>query len=88
MTPSEFFVPLDNTDTPYAKLCERLRGLDASSFEKVEIFAWCLNTVPDETDLLRQMRNSFPTKSNQNWLQFRKATVLGCFFNFMWYTYS
>ena len=25
MTPSEFFAPLDNTETPYAKLCERLR---------------------------------------------------------------
>ena len=38
MTPSEFFAPLDNTETPYAKLCERLRRLDASSFEKVAIF--------------------------------------------------
>ncbi len=38
MTPSEFFAPLDPTETPYAQLCQRLRGLDASSFEKVEIF--------------------------------------------------
>lgn len=38
MTPSEFFAPLDSTETPYAQLCQRLRQLDASSFEKVEIF--------------------------------------------------
>lgn len=38
MTPSEFFAPLDNADTPYAQLCQRLRNLDASGFEKVDTF--------------------------------------------------
>lgn len=38
MTPSEFFAPLDSAETPYARLCERLRGLDPADFEKVEVF--------------------------------------------------
>lgn len=38
MTPAEFFAPLEPTNTPYAKLCERLRGLDDSDLEKVDTF--------------------------------------------------
>lgn len=38
LSPSEFFAPLDANDTPYKKLCERLRELDDSDLEKVEIF--------------------------------------------------
>lgn len=38
MTPSEFFSPLDDKDTPYSKLCERLRDLDAADLEKVNTF--------------------------------------------------
>ena len=38
ITPSEFFAPMDKSDTPYARLCERLRGLASTDFEKVEIF--------------------------------------------------
>lgn len=36
MTPAEFFVPMENKDTPYKKLCERLRELDAVDLEKVD----------------------------------------------------
>jgi transcriptional regulator with XRE-family HTH domain len=35
MTPSEFFSPMEPADTPYALLCERLRGLDEADLEKV-----------------------------------------------------
>jgi len=38
MTPSEFFSPLDDKDTPYSKLCERLRDLDDTDLEKVDTF--------------------------------------------------
>ncbi len=38
MSPSEFFAPLDDTDTPYSKLCEKLRGLDDADLEKVDTF--------------------------------------------------
>ncbi len=38
MTPSEFFAPLDDKDTPYSKLCEKLRGLDDADLEKVDTF--------------------------------------------------
>jgi len=31
----EFFVPLEQTDTPYAMLCERLRGLGDDDISKV-----------------------------------------------------
>ena len=31
----EFFAPLERSDTPYAKLCERLRGMDDGELEKV-----------------------------------------------------
>jgi transcriptional regulator with XRE-family HTH domain len=38
MTPSEFFSPMEPSDTPYAILCERLRGLDDTDLEKVNTF--------------------------------------------------
>ena len=48
MTPSEFFAPIDHTETPYVNLCERLRNLDSSSFEKVEIFVGWLEEYSSE----------------------------------------
>lgn len=38
MTPAEFFAPLDQKDTPYHKLCQRLRELDSDDLEKVNTF--------------------------------------------------
>ena len=38
MTPSEFFAPMENGNTLYDRLCERLRELDAADLEKVDIF--------------------------------------------------
>lgn len=38
MSPSEFFAPLDDKDTPYSKLCEKLRGLSDADMEKVDNF--------------------------------------------------
>ena len=38
ISPTEFFAPMDDKDTLYSKLCERLRGLDDSDLEKVNTF--------------------------------------------------
>lgn len=38
MTPVEFFAPLESKDTPYYKLCERLRSLDDNKIEKATTF--------------------------------------------------
>ena len=38
MTPAEFFAPLENSDTPYHRLCEKLRMLDDDDLEKVDTF--------------------------------------------------
>lgn len=38
MTPSEFFAPMESGNTPYNRLCERLRELDAADLEKVNLF--------------------------------------------------
>lgn len=38
VTPAEFFAPLDASDTPYCKLCEKLRGLSDADLEKVDNF--------------------------------------------------
>ena len=38
MTPSEFFVPLDNKDTPYHRLCDRLHDLSDEEIEKINTF--------------------------------------------------
>ena len=38
MTPAEFFAPLDNKDTPYHRLCEKLRNLTPEEIEKVNTF--------------------------------------------------
>lgn len=38
MTPAEFFAPMENSDTLYNRLCERLRKLDDEDLKKVETF--------------------------------------------------
>lgn len=38
ITPSEFFAPLENKDSTYANLCDKLRGLDEAELEKVSTF--------------------------------------------------
>lgn len=38
ITPTEFFAPMEDADTPYRELCEKLRTLDDDDLEKVSIF--------------------------------------------------
>ena len=38
ITPVEFFVPLEKTDTEFSKLCAKLRMLGDEDLEKVNIF--------------------------------------------------
>lgn len=38
MTPAEFFAPMENKDTPYHKLCERLSALTDEEIKKVNTF--------------------------------------------------
>ena len=38
LTPSEFFAPMDGGNTPYQKLCARLRELTGEELEKVDTF--------------------------------------------------
>ena len=38
MTPAEFFAPLENTDSAYARLCEKLQSMDEAELEKVSTF--------------------------------------------------
>jgi len=38
VTPSEFFSPLENQDSSYARLCESLRSADEADLEKVSTF--------------------------------------------------
>lgn len=38
MSPAEFFAPLDDKDTPYSRVCEKLRTLDDADLEKVDTF--------------------------------------------------
>lgn len=38
MTPAEFFAPLDDANTPYRELCEKLRTMNEEDLEKVSIF--------------------------------------------------
>lgn len=38
MTPYEFFLPLDQTDTAYSKLCARLREANATTLDNVNKF--------------------------------------------------
>lgn len=38
MTPAEFFAPMENDETPYHKLCEKLRSLNDDDLEKVNTF--------------------------------------------------
>lgn len=38
MTPAEFFAPMDDAETPYHKLCEKLRALSDDDLEKVSTF--------------------------------------------------
>lgn len=38
MTPAEFFAPLDDANTPYRELCEKLRTMNDEDLEKVSTF--------------------------------------------------
>ena len=38
MTPAEFFSPLDNDNSLYFKLCEKLRNLNGEDMDKVATF--------------------------------------------------
>lgn len=38
MTPAEFFAPMDDTETPYRELCEKLRTMSEKDLEKVSTF--------------------------------------------------
>lgn len=38
MTPYEFFLPIEPTDTPYARLCMRLREMDDETLDKIGTF--------------------------------------------------
>ena len=38
MTPAEFFLPLDQKDSVYDRLCQRLCSLDEAKLEKVNVF--------------------------------------------------
>ena len=38
MTPAEFFAPLDDANTLYRKLCEKLRTMNEEDLEKVSTF--------------------------------------------------
>lgn len=38
MTPTEFFSPMENSETLYHKLCEQLRTLNEDDLEKVRLF--------------------------------------------------
>ena len=38
MTPAEFFAPMDNADTPYHELCEKLRTMNDEDLEKIRTF--------------------------------------------------
>jgi len=38
ITPSDFFAPLEDKNSDYAKLCAKLRSMDKTEFEKVCTF--------------------------------------------------
>mgnify|MGYP000572719206 FL=1 len=38
MTPAEFFAPLDDAQTPYRELCEKLKTLNDEDLKKVSTF--------------------------------------------------
>ena len=38
MTPAEFFAPLDDANTTYRELCEKLRTMNEEELEKVSTF--------------------------------------------------
>ena len=38
MTPAEFFAPLDDANTSYRELCEKLRTMNEEELEKVSTF--------------------------------------------------
>lgn len=38
MTVLDFFAPMENPETPYSKLCEKLRSLNDKELEKVSTF--------------------------------------------------
>lgn len=38
MTPAEFFAPMEDSDTPFHRLCAKLRKLDDEGLKKVDTF--------------------------------------------------
>ena len=44
ITPAEFFAPLDDSQTPYARLCEKLRGMDEGRLAKIDTFVGWMET--------------------------------------------
>ena len=44
ITPAEFFAPLDDPQTSYARLCERLRSLDEGQLAKIDTFVGWMET--------------------------------------------
>ena len=44
ITPAEFFAPLDDPQTPYARLCEKLRSLDEGRFARLDTFVGWMET--------------------------------------------
>lgn len=38
MTPSEFFAPVENPESPYHQLCEKLRMLNDDDLQKMSLF--------------------------------------------------
>lgn len=44
ITPAEFFAPLDDPQTPYARLCEKLRSLDEGRLARVDTFVGWMET--------------------------------------------
>ena len=38
MTPTEFFAPMDDANTPYRELCEKLRTMTTEDLEKIRTF--------------------------------------------------
>ena len=38
LTPAEFFAPMTDRTSAYARVCDRLRGMDRTDLKKVEMF--------------------------------------------------
>ena len=66
MTPAEFFAPLDDANTPYRELCEKLRTMNEEDLEKVSIFIGWIEKKeePTESTILTWMPNGSPVFSS------------------------